>query len=179
MQLIERLKQPRTLLPFLPGPSLRQVAAKGKTEKMAAEIVPSQKETKDATFACMAKDFNMDDTVLALLMASPMDNLEDFRYYFTEEKEVDAFVAQEATLKDQQLRIQVSRLRRAWASVRQMALRREARQSTSTVAEMDDLLCEVDLRNAKVQFWKRYKLRYPADITPCDQIISRCYRELD
>jgi len=155
------------------------VAAKGKIEKMAAEIVPSQKETKDATFACMAKDFNIDDKVLALLMASPMDNLEDFRYYFTEEKEVDAFVAQEASLKDQQLRIQVSRLRRAWASVRQMSLRREARQSTSTVAEMDDLLCEVDLRNAKVQFWMRYKLRYPADITPCDQIISRCYRELD
>ena len=42
---------------------------------MAAEIVPSQKETKDATFACMAKDFNLDDKVLALLMASPMDNL--------------------------------------------------------------------------------------------------------
>ena len=146
---------------------------------MAAEIVPSEKGSKEATFACLAKDFNLEDKVLALLMASPMDNLEDFRFYFSEEKEVDAFVAQEATLKDQQLRIQVSRLRRAWASVRQMALRREARQSTSTVAEMDDLLCEVDLRNAKVQFWMRYKLRYPADITPCDQIISRCFRELD
>ena len=146
---------------------------------MAAEIVPSEKGSKEATFACLAKDFNLDAKVLALLMASPMDSLEDFRFYFSEEKEVDAFVAQEATLKDQQLRIQVSRLRRAWASVRQMALRREARQSTSTVAELDDLLCEVDLRNAKVQFWMRYKLRYPADITPCDQIISRCFRELD
>jgi hypothetical protein len=146
---------------------------------MAAEIVPSEKGSKEPTFACLAKDFNLDDKVLALLMASPMDNLEDFRFYFSEEKEVDVFVAQDATLKDQHLRIQVSRLRRAWASVRQMALRREARQSTSTVAELDDLLCEVDLRNAKVQFWMRYKLRYPADITPCDQIISRCYRELD
>jgi hypothetical protein len=146
---------------------------------MAAEIIPSEKGTKEATFTCLSKDFNLDDKVLALLMASPMDNLEDFRFYFTEEKEVDAFVGQDAALKDQQLRIQVARFRRAWASVRQMALRREARQSTSTVAELDDLLCEVDLRNAKVQFWMRYKLRYPANITPCDQIISRCYRELD
>ena len=144
-----------------------------------AEIVPSEKGSKEATFNCLAADFNLEPKVLALLMNSPMDNLEDFRYYFTEEKEIDAFVAEDTTLKDKELRIQVSRLRRAWASVRQMALRREARQSTSTVAELDDLLCEVDLRNVKVQFWKRYKLRYPADITPCDQIISRCFRELD
>ena len=152
MELIERLKQPQDYLapPFLPGPSCGKWHPKGTLTHMAAEIVPSAKGSKEATFACLAKDFNLDDKVLALLMKSPMDNLEDFRFYFSEEKEVDAFVAQEATLKDQLLRIQVSRLRRAWASVRQMALRREARQSTSTVAELDDLLCEVDLRNAKV-----------------------------
>ena len=146
---------------------------------MATEITPSEKGNKDATFNCLAKDFNLEPKVLALLMASPMENLEDFRFYFSEEKEVDAFIAEDASLKDQQLRIQVSRLRRAWASVRQMAQRKEARHTTNTVAEMDDLLSEVDLREAKVQFWMRYKLRYPAGITPCDQIISRCYRELD
>ena len=95
-------------------------------------------------FSCLAIDFHLDDEVQALLMASTMDNLEDFRFYFTGEKEVDAFVGQVSTLRDQPLRIQVSRLGRAWASVRQMALRREARQSTSTVAELDELLCVAD-----------------------------------
>ena len=146
---------------------------------MAIEITPSEKGNKDATFACLAKDFSLDDKVLALITASPMDTLEDFRFYFAEEKEVDAFVALDTTLKDQHLRLQVSRLRRAWAAVRQMASRREARQTTSTAAELDDLLSEADLREVKIQFWMRYKLRYPADITPCDQIISRCHRELD
>ena len=106
------------------------------------------------------------------MMASPMDNLEDLRFYFSEEKEIDAFVAADETMKDSELRLQVARLRRAWSAVRQTALLKESRNSTSTVAELDDLLCETDLRNVKIQFWKRYKLRYPADIMPCDQIIS-------
>ena len=59
----------------------------------------------------------MGDKVLALLVASPMGNLEDFRFYFTDEREVDAFVGQVSTRRDQPLRIQVSRLGRAWASV--------------------------------------------------------------
>ena len=50
---------------------------------MVAKIVPSEKGSKYATFACLAKDFKSDDTVLALLMASPMGNLEDFGFYFS------------------------------------------------------------------------------------------------
>ena len=73
----------------------------------------------------------------------------------------------------------MARLRRAWASVRQTALCKETRQAVTTFAELDDLLGETDLRNVKVQFWKRYKLRYPAEIMPCDQNVSRCFRELD
>ena len=144
-----------------------------------ADIIPTDRGSKDRTFAALATDFNLDPKVLALFMASPMDNLEDLRFYFSEEKEIDAFVAEDATIKDSALRLQVARLRRAWSAVRQTALRKESRQSTSTVAELDDLLCETDLRHVKIQFWKRYKLRYPADVMPCDQIISRCYREAD
>jgi len=166
--------------PFLPLAFWARGSQRGtpETSNMTTEIVPSEKGNKEATFNCLAKDFNLDPSVLVLLMGSHMDNLEDFRYYFAEEKDVDTFIAH-SELKDSMLRIQIARLRRAWASVKLMAQRREARQSTSTVAEMDDLLCEVDLRNVKLQFWKRYKLRYPADITPCDQIISRCFRERD
>ena len=45
--------------------------------------------------------------------------MEDFRYYFADEKEIDAFVAAEETLKGPEQRIQIARMRRAWAAVRQ------------------------------------------------------------
>ena len=108
-----------------------------------------------------------------------MMNLEDFRYYFAEEKEIDAFVATEESLKGPELRLQVSRVRRAWTAVRQNGLRKENRNTASSVAELDDLLEEGTLREVKVQFWKRYKMKYPVEATPSDQFLSRCYREMD
>ena len=112
-------------------------------------------------------------------MASPMDNLEDFRFYFTEEKESDAFVGEDKASVEANLRLQVARLRRAWSAVRQTATQKESRQSTSTTAELDDLLSEADLKQVKILFSMRYKMKCPAQITPCDQTISRCYREVE
>jgi hypothetical protein len=47
------------------------------------------------------------------------------------------------------------------------------------VVELDDLLEEATLRGVKVQFWKRHKMKYPAEMMPADTLVSRCYRELD
>jgi len=105
--------------------------------------------------------------------------LEDFRYYFAEEKEIDAFVAAEASLQGADQRIQVARVRRAWAAVRQNGVRKENRNTVSSVAELDDLLEEGTLREVKVQFWKRYKMKFPVEVSPSDQLLSRCYREMD
>ena len=77
------------------------------------------------------------------------------------------------------MRIQIARVRRAWASVRQDGLRKEKRNTTSSVAELDVFLEEGTLREVKVQFWRRYKTKYPVDVNPSDQLLSRCYRELD
>ena len=144
-----------------------------------AKIIPVQRETKDLTFAGLATDFKLDGKVLKLLMESEMADLEEFRFYFTEEKDVDLFVATDTTLKDADAKIQTARLRRAWAAVRQTAERLETKNTISTAAELDDLLSEVDLRTVKINFWKRYKMKYPSEITPCDQIISRCFREVE
>jgi hypothetical protein len=144
-----------------------------------AQIIPRQLSSKELTFKALAVDFNLADKVLKLIMESSMEDLEEFRYMFTCEKDVDVFVAADKTIEGSVQRIQVARLRRAWSSVRQTAARKEAKTSISTVAEMDDLLSDVDLKEVKIQFWKRYKLKYPAEITPCDQIISRCFREVD
>jgi len=141
--------------------------------------VPLQKETKQATFETLCTDFGIDDKVRQLFMDSPIENLQEFRFYFTAEDQIDAFVAAEKDLKDSGLRIQIARVRRAWAAVRQVASKREAGGLTSSVAELDDLLEEVTLREVKVQFWKRYRQRYPVEIYPADSLVSRCFRELE
>jgi hypothetical protein len=143
---------------------------------------PVDKDSKEATFAALAAKFGFDDKVRELFIDGPMENLEDFRYYFANEKEIDAFVSADDSLRrgaEPDLKIQIARVRRAWAVVRQNGLRKENRNTASSGAELDDLLEEGTLREVKVQFWKRYKMKYPAEVSPSDQLLSRCYRELD
>ena len=47
------------------------------------------------------------------------------------------------------------------------------------MAELDDLLEEGTLREVKVQYWKRYKVKYPVEVSPSDQLLSRCCREME
>jgi hypothetical protein len=144
-----------------------------------ADTVPVDKSSKEGTFTTLAIDFAFDDKVKDLFLNGHMENLEDFRYYFADEKEIDAFVAMEKTLTGPEQRLQISRVRRAWAAVRQNGLRKENRNTVSSVAELDDLLEEATLREVKVQFWKRYKAKYPVEVIPSDQLLSRCYREME
>jgi len=144
-----------------------------------ADTTPVDKGSKEATFTAMATDFKFDDKVRDLFVDGKMETLEDFRFYFAEEKEIDAFVAAERSLDGPTLKLQIARVRRAWTAVRQDALRRENRTTVSSVAEMDDLLEDGTLRDVKVQFWKRYKLKYPVEVNPSDQLLSRCYREME
>ena len=144
-----------------------------------ADAVPVDKGSKEGTFTALATDFAFDDKVRSLFLNGHMANLEDFRYYFADEKEIDAFVAQEKTLTGPEQRLQISRVRRAWTAVRQNGLRKENRNTVSSVAELDDLLEEGTLRDVKVQFWKRYKAKYPVEVVPSDQLLSRCYREME
>ena len=144
-----------------------------------ADVAPVNKSNKEETLTALAKDFNFDDKVKQLFLNGSMENLDDFRYYFQAEGEIDAFVAAEATLKDSALKIQISRVRRAWAAVRQEGVRKENRNSISSIAQIDDILDEGTLREVKVNSWKRYKLKYPSEVCPSDQLLSRCYREMD
>ena len=92
----------------------RQIFALG----AMATIVPVQRNSKALTFAGLVKDFEMSDRVLGLLMNSAMDDLDDFSSYFSNEKQMKAFIANDTTIKDQELRIQVARLMIAWEAVR-------------------------------------------------------------
>ena len=102
--------------------------------------------------------------------------LEDLRYYF-EEKEIDVFVAAEESLRGPDLKIQIAKVRRGWSAVRHYGVRKENRNTVSSSAEFDDLLEEGTLRDVKVQFWTRYRMKYPVEVSPSDQLLPRCYRE--
>ena len=110
-----------------------------------ADVAPIDKGSKEETFTDLAKDFNLDDKVKTLFLNGSMENLEDFRYYFSSEAEIDAFVAADTTLQGADLRIQISRVRRVWAAIRHNGVRKENRNSISSVAQLDDLLDRVSL----------------------------------
>ena len=95
-----------------------------------------------------------------------MENLQHLRYYFEDEKEIDTFVATDDTLGGPEQKIQIARMRRARAAVRQNERRNENHSTTPSAAEWDDLAEEGTLSDIKLQFWKRYRTKHPVEITP-------------
>ena len=57
-------------------------------------VAPVEKDSKEATFTALAANFGFNDEVTNLFLKGPMENLEDFRYYFADEEGIDAFVAE-------------------------------------------------------------------------------------
>ena len=49
-----------------------------------ADPIPVEKGSKAATFGALQQNFKLDAKVLAWLIASPMETLEDFRFYWSE-----------------------------------------------------------------------------------------------
>ena len=86
------------------------------------EVVLEPKENEKETFEALFKDFDIDDKVLKVCVDSQIENLEEFRFYFTQEDGIDDFVVQ-TSLMGAELGMQVARVRRAWAAVRQGAKR--------------------------------------------------------
>ena len=140
---------------------------------------PIEKGSKEATFTALASNFGFDDKIRELFLKGPMENLEDFRWYFSGYREIGSFVATEKSMAGPDRRIQTAKVGRAWTAVRRNRMHIENRDTTSLVTERYDLLEEETLREIKVQFWKRYKLEYPVEASPSDQLLSRCYREMD
>ena len=139
----------------------------------------ASKQTKEQVFDKLCVDFKIADPVKKLLMDSNMDTLDDLKFYWSESSQVDSFVAGATAELADTLKVQISRVRQAWQSLHDVGAQAKHKQSGEAAAELDDLLEEVTLRDIKVQFWRRYKLKYPAEIMPGDRMVSRCFRELD
>ena len=140
---------------------------------------PLDRGSKEATFTALSADFRFDDKVRGLFLKGPMNSLADFRDYFTDEKEIAAFVAEGGSSEEPEQRLRISRVRQAWTAVRQHSSHSDNCSTTPSASCLDNLLDDATLRQVKVQFWKRHKSSYPAEVFPSDQLLSRCYNEMD
>ena len=135
--------------------------------------VTEEEVSKDATFTTLADAFNLNDKVTDLFLKGPLENLQDFRYYFAEKEEIETFVA--ATLgteildssqwrdKDRywQLWDQIDRVTDAWRTIRRICCENENHSADASM-EADKSIEVHTLRAAKLQFWKRYTTRRSA-----------------
>jgi hypothetical protein len=142
-------------------------------------MTPVQKSTKEDTWRALVDDYKLSEKVYDLLVASPLETLEDMRFFWLREEDVKIFVDKISDETADVKRLQGSRLIRAWCNYRQWATTRDAGKSHQSTAELDDLLEEVTLSGVHNQFWARHHMAYPSDMMPSDQLVSRCYRELE
>ena len=130
------------------------------------------------TLTDLTKSFNWSDELKKKLAETPMESLEDFRFYWTAEPEITAWFTTHVG-KFQNDTLQMARLKRAWVAIRKQGELRDADKSQSQVVDMDEMLDADTLHERKMAFWVRYRLQFPAEITPSDQLISRCSREME
>ena len=139
-------------------------------------LVPRAEQDIRTALNVLALNFSLNDKVVEELLKVGVRNLEEFRFLFEDEAEVGAFVAK-IGLGDEAT-IQTARLRRAWTATRVYFSQVEQDRSKVALADLDSLLEESELRDAKQAFWRRYRLRFPAEVHPSDAVVSRVSREL-
>ena len=93
-----------------------------------------------------------------------MENLQHLRYYFEDEKEIDTFVATDDTLGGPEQKIQIARMRRAQAAVRQNERHNDSHSTTPSAAELEDLAEEGTLSEIILQFWKEIQDKAPSTV---------------
>ena len=139
-------------------------------------LIPREGATPAQLFTELAKNFKLHDAVRDALINSQIENLEEFRFLFDQETKVDLWI-QKLSLGDEKA-LQGARLRRAWYAVRLYYQQAEQDRSKVALSDLDSMLEETELRDAKTAFWRRYRQRYPADLHPADATLSRVTREI-
>ena len=122
-------------------------------------------------------NFDFSNDILEALVKQKIKNLEEFRYFFESESEIGLWV-QKLSLGEHQS-LQTARLRRTWAAVKVFFQHADAGRVKVSEADLDDLLDETALRDMTLQFWRRYKTRFPPELCPSDATLSRVTRELN
>ena len=132
----------------------------------------------DETAVSIAKDFHWNEKLLASVKALGCLNLEEFRFYWSDEAKVSTWADTQNWGDATAHALQCARLKRVWHAVRKQADLREADKGTLNTNDLDELLDSDELNDRKKAFWLRYHVSYPLEIQPGDQLISRVTREL-
>ena len=120
-----------------------------------AHAIPIGKGSKEETFTALAANFSLNEKVKNLFLNGHMENLEDFRHYFADEEEIDAFVAMGSGWAAPELMRQTSIVKHAWRAIRRSGLHKECCNTVSSTAQFNNDLEEVTLKEAQVQFLDR------------------------
>lgn len=139
-------------------------------------LVPRDGSNGTEVFTKLATNFNLSDVVRDALIATKMDNLDEFRFFFDEETKVDAWV--NGLRLGEEKGLQAARVRRAWFAVRLFYRNMEQDRSKVSSADLDTMLEENELRDAKAAFWRRYRMKFPPEVHPSDATLSRVSREM-
>ena len=142
----------------------------------STRLVPVESTTIQETMESLGLNFSLDRVVTKALLATKIQNLEEFRFLFEDESKVDTFLAK-LQLGEDRL-IQGSRLRRAWTAVTLYYRNQDQDRSKVSLSDLDTMLADNELRDVKTNFWIRYHMRYPPEIHPADATLSRVSREL-
>ena len=142
----------------------------------SVRLVPVESTTIQETMESLGLNFSLDPVVTKALLATKIQNLEEFRFLFEDESKVDTFLAK-LQLGDERL-IQGSRLRRAWTAVTLYYKNQDQDRSKISVSDLDTMLADTELRDVKSNFWVRYRMRFPPEVHPADATLSRISREL-
>ena len=143
--------------------------------------VPVEKETAQATFEELGRQFKLEEQVVKKILDVGMTSLAEFAHSVNNEEELSGVYHQGLTLTNE--RVQVSRLKYAWNTVKAyekvIADQAVSKAVTPDTAEEEDaLLPAKDLQGLKEQFWRRHKFCFVADLQPADRLVSRCFRAM-
>ena len=143
---------------------------------METDKVPLDKGTPRELLQKLGDNFGLDEGVVDALVQLGVENLQEFRFLWANEQAIETWVAK-IGLGDKAL-LMTARVRRAWAAVGLYYRQVEQDRSKIALSDLDTMLGETELRDSKQAFWRRYRLRFPAEIHPSDSTISRVAREM-
>ena len=143
---------------------------------METDKVPLDKGTPRELLQKLGDNFGLDEGVVDALVQLGVENLQEFRFLWANEQAIETWIAK-LGLGDKAL-LMTARVRRAWAAVGLYYRQVEQDRSKIALSDLDTMLGETELRDSKQAFWRRYRLRFPAEIHPSDSTISRVAREM-
>ena len=133
----------------------------------------------EALFGDICSKFRIDAKVGKFLVAEEgLANLDDFVHRFASEDEISTLVKGIPDIGPR-VGVETSRLRQAWIAARSASAAAESKKRKGVDDhDLDTLLPAPDLSEIKTTFYKRYKLRFPVLVEPCDRLVSRLAREV-